>query len=259
MPSDPNTLIIMYIEGGNYDLSGIKVTLKSVRQYYTDEIVVICKDVDTALLDFLQSQNVTVRDGDEFPVLYKTSPYNNKIIYIHLFLQKYKQDYENFRVFYCDISDVYFRCNPFAIFDKVRNQFYTETKGLIFSLEDKTISECATNTYWSNICYGESITSRMGNSTVINSGLIWGDIDSIVDLYAHMIQEMTVILSRINYPTTDQIIVNKLVYIDNIACVLTSSFVNNLSQKVRNNIDNLINHQYKVYPDLQYKLYTKYE
>ena len=75
-----NTNCVCYIEGTNYDLSGIKVTFKSLREHYNDLITVLYKSVDEKLLTFLRSQNVNCIDCSEYKVTFNTSPYNNKVI-----------------------------------------------------------------------------------------------------------------------------------------------------------------------------------
>jgi len=244
-----NRLVIMYIEGKNYDFSGIKVTIKSLREHYDGEIRVITKNVDDKLLDFLNIQKVNIIPSTNYNVIFETSPYNNKIIYILLHLKEQENLLKNYDIFYCDISDVYFKINPFSIFNK----------NLWFSLEDKTIGDCSTNSTWCRICYGDDTLNKISNRIVINSGLITGTYNQMLNLYQKMIDDLSKILFKINYPTTDQMIVNKLVYLDSIECVLDDINVNNMAQGIRTNIDNHINHQYKVNENLKNILYKKYE
>jgi len=70
---------------------------------------------------------------------------------------------------------------------------------------------------------------------------------------------MAKILSRINYPNTDQIIINKLVYLDNEESFLEKENINHLAQGIKTTADNKINHQYKVNEQLKGFLYKKYE
>jgi hypothetical protein len=242
-------LVVMYMEGQKYDFSGIKVTIKSLREYYKGDISVILKNVDDRLIEFLNSQNIQVVDAKLFDVLFQTSPYNNKIIYIHLFLEKYKESLKDHDIFYCDMNDVYFKINPFEL----------PHDDVWLSLEDLTFNDCDTNKTWCMVCYGQNVFDIVKHNIVINSGLILGNFSSISLFYQKIIHEMSKVLAKINYPITDQMIVNKLIYVDNFKCILDSKNVNNMAQGIKNQINNKINHQYKVNIDIKNELYNKYE
>ncbi len=154
----------------------------------------------------------------------------------------------DYDIFYCDITDVYFRINPFSL----------NNTNLWFSLEDKKIGECRTNSAWCLYCYDRSILESLRDYTVVNSGLIKGNYTQIISLYKSMLEEMANIFLKINYPITDQIIVNKIVYLNKIPCVLDEENVNNLAQGVKIDINNNINHQYKVVEKIKEELYKKY-
>jgi hypothetical protein len=243
-------LVLMYMEGSNYDFSGVKVTIKSLQEYYDGRITVIVNGVDHKLLNFLESCKVNIEKSENYTVLFKTSPYNNKIIYIHMFLQRYRDILKNCHILYTDITDVYFKANPFELF----------RKNLIWAgSEDLTFEHCETNKAWCMICYGFEVFARIKHQKVINSGLLMGMYDDIQHLYELMISDMSKILSRVNYPITDQMIFNKLVYIDDLQCVLDHTNVNNMAQGIKLSADNMINHQYKVVETIKNELYKKYE
>lgn len=242
-------LVIMYMEGQNYDFSGIKVTIKSLKEYYNGDITVIVKNVDNRLTSFLREYDVNIVSASDYNVIFNTSPYNNKIIYIHLYFQKYKEVLKDHQILYCDMNDVYFKTDPFSL----------KYDYLWFGLEDLEIGKCETNSIWCSVCYGNDILNLIKDNIVINSGIIIGSFSKMEDLYTRMINDMSKILYRINYPITDQIIVNKVVYLDKLLCTLDSTNVNNLAQGIKTNIDNLINHQYKVNKEFKNLLYKKYE
>ena len=237
------------MEGQNYDFSGIKVTIKSLKEHYNGEITVIVKNVDDRLLGFLREYDINIINSSDYNVIFNTSPYNNKIIYIHLYFEKYKESLKDYEILYCDMNDVYFRTNPFNL----------KYDSLWFGLENLEIGKCQTNSIWCSVCYGNDILNLMKDNIVINSGIIMGHFSEIRNLYSLMIRDMSRILYKINYPITDQIIVNKLVYVDKLSCTLDSINVNNLAQGIKTDINNLLNHQYKVNNEHKNILYKKYE
>lgn len=244
-----NKLIIMYIEGTNYDFNGIKVTIKSLREHYRGDIVVLCNKVDTPLILFLNEYNVLCIDCSHYEVLVKTAPYNNKIIYTFMYFEKYQETYNDYNILCCDISDLYFTENPFNL----------QQPDIYLSLEDNRIGSCPTNNAWINVCYGSAIAHQIKDEVIINGGIVLGTFYQFFRFYKLVLDDMAKILTVINYPVTDQAIINKLVYVDREKCYLDSTNVNNLAQQIRNTIDNKINHQYKVYPELKSELYNRYK
>ena len=73
-----------------------------------------------------------------------------------------------------------------------------------------------------------------------------------------MVEDMAVILTKINYPITDQAIVNKLVYYNKIECELNKTDIANFSQSPDLDLTYKINHQYKVNKKHTKFLYDKY-
>lgn len=242
------TACLSYIEGTNYDFLGICVTFKSLREHYQENIIVLYKDVDQKLLNFFKSQQIEAIDCSSYKVTYNTSPYNNKIIYTYLFLKKNVDRFKKSVLLFCDISDVYFKCNPFELYkDK-----------LIVFCEDLTFDQCNTNKIWASVCYGDTIFNKIKDKIVINSGIILANFEDLLNCFKLMLEDMSQILARVNYPTTDQIILNKLIYIDQLEACVDSQNVNNMAQKIKTKADNKINHQYKVFPELKKELYTIY-
>jgi hypothetical protein len=246
---DDENLVLYHYEGINDSIDGIKVTLKSLKEYYNGKIVVLYKNVSNKLINFLSDQKVELVDCSNYKIIYQTSPYNNKIICSFLYLRDNKEILQNYNILISDISDFYFKDNPFSL----------QQKELVLSLEDKEIKNCEVNTTWADICYGKDVRSKMQNNIVINGGFVLGTYSQVYSLYDSVLKDMANILSRVNYPITDQIIINKLVYLDNIPCSLDSKNINHLSQGIKTNIENKINHQYKVNPTYTKKLYSLYE
>lgn len=244
-----NNQTFFYIEGTNYDLSGIKVTIKSLKEHSSCEITVLYKNIDSKLKDYFKSENINYLDCSSFKVTFNTSPYNNKIIYTYLYFKRNKEILKNSKLLFCDISDVFFKCDPFDLY---------ANKLTVFS-EDLTFSECDTNKTWANICYGQDMFEKCKTKTVINSGIIIASFDEMLSCFDLMLKDMAIILTRLNYPTTDQIILNKLIYIDNIPCFIDFTNANNMAQQIKTDVNNKINHQYKVFPQIKQMLYSKYE
>lgn len=241
-------LFISYIEGTNYDFSGICVTFKSLREYYQGKIVVLYKNVDGKLLSFFQKHQIEAIDCASYKVTYNTSPYNNKIIYTYLYLKKNLELFKDYLLLFCDISDVYFKCNPFELY---------KNKLTVFC-EDLTFEQCNTNKIWASVCYGDAVYNQVKENVVVNSGIILANFKDMLNCFKLMLKDMSQILARINYPTTDQIILNKLIFIDQLEACIDSQNVNNMAQKIKTKADNKINHQYKVFPELKKELYTIY-
>lgn len=245
-----DNLVICYYEGLSKDLNGIKVTIKSLKENYNGEIIVLYNNVSSEFLEFLKSQNVQTTDCSFYKVTFKTSAFNNKIIYTFLYFKKNKELLKNKNILFCDIGDFYFQTNPFILLQK----------SIVLGLETLTLGECPTNATWINICYNNTLLNEISNNTVINSGFILGPFDKIFKLFDLMVKELQIILAKINYPITDQAIVNKLVYKDKHEVILEKNHINNMAQ---NNDDSLkhINHQYNKIKNtkLMNFLYKKYE
>jgi len=159
-----NNLVIYHFEGQTENIDGIKVTIKSLREFYQDKIVLLYNNISDKLKNFLTTQNVELVDCSTYKVLYKTSPYNNKIIYSFLFLKRNKELLKDYNILISDIGDFYFKINQFDLFkDK-----------LVLTLEDKKIKSCDVNTAWSDICYGPELKYKINENIVINGGFIMG-------------------------------------------------------------------------------------
>lgn len=243
-------LVICYYEGTSNDLNGIKVTIKSLREHYFGEIVVLYNNVSSNFLDFLKTQNINLIDCSSYNVIFKTSAFNNKIIYTFLFFKKNFELLQNKNILFCDIGDFYFAINPFNL----------KKDAVVLGLETLKLGECDTNATWINICYNNHILNQISSNIVINSGFILGPFEKIYSLFETMINELQSILSKINYPITDQAIVNKLVYIDKFDVFLEKKHINNMAQKNDDTIKP-INHQYNKIQNkkLMNFLYKKYE
>jgi hypothetical protein len=242
-------LVLYYYEGDVKNFPGIEVTIKSLRDVYTGSIVVLCNNVSTNLLEFLKSYNVEIINCNLFNVKYKTSPFNNKIIYTYLFLKSKKEKFNFTNILFCDIGDMYFQINPFKL---LNNKIYV-------SLETDQIKHCPVNREWLKICYGEDITKTIERNIVINSGFILGSYTQLLNLFHNMTKDMSQIFSKINYPITDQAILNKLVYYDKLECHLGKQTVINISQyKGPLKFGKNIVHQYKVNKELTQAIYQHY-
>lgn len=243
--------VIFYIEGTNYDFNGIKVTLKSLREHYSGKITVLYKDVDDRLINLVTASEAIPYDCSSFKVTFKTSPYNNKVLYSFLYLKNYSNLEGTDKVLICDISDVYFKINPFSLLS-------SQNKFTMF-LEDKTFEFCECNSTWMEICYNSHILDLVKHKVVINAGIYLSPFNSLKEFLQLMVNEMSHVLGKINYPIVEQALVNKLIYVDNFEVILDSKNVNNMAQQIKTDINNNINHQYKVFPQIKEFLYKLYE
>ena len=246
-----NNLCLFYIEGIKYDFSGIKVTIKSLREHYREKIIVLYKGIDEKLLLFLMQHDVECINCSEYNVIFKTSPYNNKVLYSFLFLKRNIELYKHYDVMLCDIGDVYFTINPFSL-------RVNEKQPLVLFLEDQPFKDCECNSTWITVCYNQHILEKINNCIVINAGIYLASYLHLFEFFSLMVNEMSQIFSRINYPIVEQAIVNKLIYVDKINCILDSQNVNNMAQGIKTDVNNKINHQYKVIPKIKLDLYEQY-
>lgn len=242
------TNCLFYIEGADCDLSGIKVTIKSLREHYNGNVTVLYQNISNLLLDFLFSQEVHCVDCSDFKVLFKTSPYNNKVLYSFLYLKKEAESLEDCLILLCDISDVLFKCNPFELF----------TGKLTLFLEDKPFKDCECNSTWMKICYENKVLFELKDNIVVNAGLYLSKYQDLFKFFELMVKDMSEIFYRINYPIVEQAIVNKLIYFDKVECYLDDVNVNNMAQQIKTKADNKINHQYKAFPKLKKEIYNIY-
>jgi hypothetical protein len=245
-----NNLTICYYEGYSEDINGIKVTIKSLKEFFDGQIIILYNNISKKILDFFLKEKITAIDCSGYSVIYKTSPYNNKIIYTFLYFRKNIEFLKEKNILFCDIGDFYFQMNPFDLLnDKITLGF-----------ETLKIAECPTNATWFKVCYGTEVLNELADKKVINSGFILGPFTEMYKLFELMLDDLTVILSRINYPTTDQTILNKLVYKDNFNVTFDEKNITNMAQKNDSNLKK-INHQYNKIKDLSLakRLYKKYE
>lgn len=245
-----NNLIVCYYEGLNNDFSGIKVTIKSLKEHFDGEIIVLYNNVLPELIELLKIEQVTGINCSDYRVIFKTSPYNNKIIYTFLFFKNNLDVFKDKNILFCDIGDFYFKINPFNILsDKIT-----------LGLETLKIAKCPTNSVWIKVCYGVEVLNELADKKVINSGFILGPFQEVYKMFELMINDLKTILPRINYPITDQAIVNKLVYKENFNVVFDEKNIVNMAQKNKP-ILSKINHQYNKISDtsLAKTLYKKYE
>ena len=242
-------IVLHYYEGNTETFPGIEVTIRSLREVYNGSIIVLCNNVSEKLIAFLEKHNVTTINCTSYEVKYKTSPFNNKIIYAYLFLRAEKEKLKSTDILFCDIGDMYFQINPFNLLNK----------NIYVSLETNQIKECPVNREWLNICYGNDITKVIETNIVINSGFILASYEQLLKLFQNMTNDMSQIFSKINYPITDQAILNKLVYYDNIECCLGEKDIINISQyKGPLKFGKNIIHQYKVNKALTQSIYQHY-
>lgn len=242
-------LVLQYYEGDTEIFPGIEVTIKSLREVYSGPVIVLHKNVSSKLLTFLHTYNIETFDCNALPVIYQTSAFNNKIIYSYLFLKNNKRNLKDKNILFCDIGDIYFQKNPFDL----------QTNNIYLSLESEQIKYCEVNSSWLKICYNEEIFNKIKERVVVNSGFILGTYEQILSLFNLITNEMSKIFSKINYPITDQAIVNKLVYYDNVDSYLGENDIINMSQyKGSFDFNDKIIHQYKVNSGLMHTIYSKY-
>lgn len=255
--------IITY--GKGYDLSnGIKTFIKSSKPF-CDKLTVICSDLSSSLLRFLEEQNVNVVSSvdiaSRFNVDETISPYTLKVIYFYLYA---KHLCTSTNVYLCDFTDIYFQKNLFELI----------TNGCTYvTSENQIIKNCQTNSTWLNLCYNSDIFNLLKHKEILNGGSILGSLSSCISTLKEMCNDMGQIISRIgNYQNIDQACLNKVVYFDKRRFnILNKLQIANLAhhstakvEYIKNNISvneiiPYVIHQYDVIKPLEKFLYEQFE
>ncbi len=254
--------IITY--GKGYDLnSGIKTFIKSAKPF-CDKLTVICSNLSSQLLQFLQEQNVNIVSSSDiakrFNVDENISPYTLKVIYFYLYS---KHLCTSTNVYLCDFTDIYFQKDLFELI--VSDNTYITS-------ENQIIKNCQTNTTWINLCYNSDILNLLKDKEILNGGSILGSLSSCTSTLKEMCNDMRQIISRIgNYQNIDQASLNKVVYFDKRRfSILNNLEIANLAHhsaaNVKYNKNNInvngtiphVIHQYDVIKPLEKFLYEQF-
>ena len=199
----------------------------------------------------------------KYNIISNLTPFNLKPIVFYLLLKEL-DSVDN--VLISDV-DVIFQKDPFTADTNILN------RALVVCEEKKTFSECDVNLTWLRVSYPE-YEQQLLDKKILNSGIIYGKKQAIIDYFKYMTQELQTILPRCNYPILDQIILNILYYIrrnitphilphnngfivhlsqEDKTSITSNNIINNLF--VFNNTENNIIHQYNKQPFLN-KFYT---
>lgn len=194
--------------GVKYELvPGIKVFVQTAK-HVCDKLTIINLDMSDDTISYLKDQNVNIVEASDFIAKYnvniKLSPYTLKVIFNYLY-SKHVCNATN--IFVSDITDVCFQHNPFSLIKNKKP--YVSTENMLFK-------HCKTNTAWAVHCYNNDINSLLMDYAIINSGLVFGERNGVVDLLSDVLLECKLIIERVgNYPIIDQIAFNKTIYLNN--------------------------------------------
>ena len=120
------------------DIKRVDFFLKTLRKYYSDEVLILIGNNDQKLKHSLSKYNCKF-----FEI--KTHRFDVQLQRYAIYLRLLKKEKFN-KILCCDCRDIYFQSNPFNF----------DYKGEInFFLEDKKIKDCKYNSNWILKTYGE--------------------------------------------------------------------------------------------------------
>lgn len=195
-----NLLLAYYSNIKNID--GIKVfvnSIEKIRHKSFDVVIFDASDETNAELDNFLKKKTTVN-------LIKIAKEIN-CLFIDRFLvyKNYieKSDYDNFIL--TDITDVYFQRDPFLDLEK-------DTEYLYLISENILIKDAPWNFDMIKNLYGTEIANALGHKKVINSGVIAGSKNNIINLCHAIVNEYNIINKP--FVGADQGILMKIAYLD---------------------------------------------
>lgn len=194
-----NNLVIGTAVG--YDWNFVMFFVSSFRLHNkTDDLVLLMDNVDSQTAGWLHTFNVkAVRFN---PATYRGSIANTRFIEYLIYLSKNK--YSN--VLLCDVRDIIFQSN---VFENVQQESY-----LFFFKEDAAfkIKDNTPTKQWITDFYGEEITAAIDNNSIICSGTIMGDYNSILEFLYLFVEEFNTLSEEKQKLFADQGILNKMAY-----------------------------------------------
>ena len=150
----------------------IEFFLKSLRNYYNEEIFFLIKKDDTEVKRLLNTYNCKFLEINVHKFDVQIKRYN--------FYLKILEENKYGKVLICDSRDIYFQSNPFNY----------DFKGAInFFLEDKKIKDCPHNSNWIIKTYGQKIFEKLSNNIINCSGTTLGTHEKIIDYLNLMIRQ----------------------------------------------------------------------
>ena len=152
----------------------IEFFLKSLREYYHEDVFFLVGKKDFLTKDFLKTYNCNFLEVSihKYDIQLKRYSFFLDIIK--------KKKYKN--ILFCDSRDIYFQSNPFS---------YDYKGSINFFLEDKKIGDCPFNSTWVIKTYGHKTYLSLSDKIISCGGTILGDHNSMEIFLSLMIKELS--------------------------------------------------------------------
>ncbi len=147
-----------------YSFKQIELFVKSLKEYYHDEICLIISKNDLNLEHELKKFNCNII---KTKISKKEIQFKRYEIYLDYLNKK-----EFNKVLLCDCRDIYFQQNPFE---------FSFKKPLNFFLEDYQLKNCPYNSNWLIKTYGKNEFNKIAHKTILCSGTVLGNNEKIQD------------------------------------------------------------------------------
>ncbi len=146
------------------DIKEVDFFLKTLRKYYSDEVLILIGNNDQKLKHSLSKYNCKF-----FEI--KTHRFDVQLQRYEIYLKLLKKEKFN-KILCCDCRDIYFQSNPFNF----------DYKGEInFFLEDKKIKDCKYNSNWILKTYGKKKYKEICDKIILCSGTVLGKQEKIIE------------------------------------------------------------------------------
>ena len=162
------------------ELDAAEFFVKSLRQYYQDDIYFLISTKDHSLKKKLQIYNCKFHEV-------RVHKYDVQLKRYKYFLEILKKNNNYNKVFFCDCRDIYFQSNPFE---------YEYKGGINFFQEDIKFNECIYNTRWMIKTFGQKVYDELSDKTVCCGGTVLGTVDNMIK----WLNLMNTLVSKYTYP-----------------------------------------------------------
>ena len=162
------------------ELDAAEFFVKSLRQYYQDDIYFLISTKDYSLKKKLQIYNCRFHEV-------RVHKYDVQLKRYKYFLEILKKSNNYNKVFFCDCRDIYFQSNPFE---------YEYKGGINFFQEDIKFNECIYNTRWMIKTFGQKVYDELSDKTVCCGGTVLGTVDNMIK----WLNLMNTLVSKYTYP-----------------------------------------------------------
>ena len=158
------------------ELDAAEFFVKTLRQYYHDDIYILISTSDHKLKAMLGTYNCKFHEVD-------VHKYDVQLKRYKYFLEILNKNKNYNKVLFCDCRDIYFQSNPFE---------YDYKGSINFFLEDTKINQCEHATRWITKTFGEKIYGELSDKTICCGGTVlakYNDMIKWLDLMDKLISQ----------------------------------------------------------------------